>query len=139
MMRETYGLHLTLRMSGIENRAALNDAELVADCIKTIVHRIGMRVLAGPLAGGEADPIEQAGCSAVIILYESHAAIHTYATLGEAFVDIFSCKEFDVEKVYETLREYFGNFRIEEEGIQDRGIHWGANVRAEMAAWAAVR
>ncbi len=46
---DTRNLWLTLdaAMSGIENRAALNDAELVADCIKTIVHRIGMRVLAG--------------------------------------------------------------------------------------------
>jgi S-adenosylmethionine decarboxylase len=139
MNPDTYGLHLTLRMSEVENRAALNDVDTVKSCIQTIVNRIGMRVLAGPLAEREDGPLENTGCSAVIILYESHAAIHTYAPLGQAFVDIFSCKEFDTQAVITVLNEFFGEFQIKEHNVQDRGIHWGADVKAEMNSWMQVR
>lgn len=139
MTRETYGLHLTLRMSNVERRDQLNNLDVVKECITTLVDRVNMRVLAGPLAQREDGEPENTGCSAVIILYESHAAIHTYAHLGQAFIDIFSCKDFDVEVVMDTLAEYFGHFDINEQNVQDRGLHWGSNVRREMESWMAVR
>src|SRR5882724_8617011 len=90
----TYGMHLTVRIANVEKQAVLNDRDAVSGFLSDLVDRVGMRVLAGPLVGIEEGVPEKRGMSAVIILYESHAAIHTYPELGEAFLDLFSCKRF---------------------------------------------
>jgi S-adenosylmethionine decarboxylase len=133
-----YGIHLTMRIGQIENCAAL-EGQNVAAFLTDLVGRIGMRILAGPLVAEEnGDPMHR-GWSGVIILYESHAAIHTYPELGQAFLDIFSCKPYDVALVREILSEAFGKFTILEQSIFDRGVHWGSNAEAEMAEWRAQR
>ena len=131
----TYGTHLTLRVAEIENRIALEGAGRVTNLLTTIVDRIGMRVLAGPLVGEETGIPEKRGWSGVVILYESHTAIHTYPEFGEAFIDIFSCCEYSIDTVKETLREFFGSFTVVEQNVFDRGVHWGVNVHAEMDSW----
>ena len=134
-MTDTYGLHLTLRIAGVERRAAMNGAQAVADLLTTLVDRIGMRILAGPLTGEEAGDADHSGWSGVVILYESHAAIHTYPERGEAFLDVFSCKDYSVALVRDVLAEFLGDFCVVEELIQDRGHHWDAGVQREMAGW----
>jgi S-adenosylmethionine decarboxylase len=131
----TYGLHLTLRLSQIERHGALDGAGPVGDLLTTLVDRIGMRILAGPLVGEEKGVPEKRGWSGVVILYESHAAIHTYPELGEAFMDIFSCKWFDIDVITDTLNEFLGSFTIAEKHLFDRGVHWGPDVAAEMTGW----
>lgn len=135
----TYGLHLTLRIARIERPEALDDDRGVGDFLKALVDRIGMRILAGPLVGREEGGPDKRGCSGVVILYESHAALHTYPELGEAFVDIFSCKEFSVDTVREMLTGFVGRFEIVEEKQFPRGIHWGCNIDREMNAWLGTR
>ncbi len=129
-----YGIHLTMRMTEIENREALEGPN-VEHFLRELVGRIGMRILAGPLTGEEnGDPMHR-GWSGVVILYESHAAIHTYPELGQAFLDIFSCKPYEVSKVKEILGEFFGGFKVTEQTLFDRGIHWSNNAEAEMTNW----
>lgn len=132
---KTYGQHLTLRISNVEHRSALNGADNVRELLTTLVRRIGMRILAGPLVGVEDGPPDHQGVSGVVILYESHAAIHTYPEVGQAFLDVFSCKSYDVETVSEVLREFIGNFDIVEKTEFDRGIHWSTSVEREMNRW----
>ena len=108
----TYGIHLTLRIANITNTKSLNDKNIIQDFLETLVHEIGMRILAGPLVGQELGGPENSGCSGVVILFESHAAIHTYNKLGEAFIDIFSCKKFKIPTVLAVLQQYFGGFGI---------------------------
>ena len=139
MNEGTYGLHLTMRIANISHRDALNDLAVVNNFLATLVQRIGMRILAGPLTGREDGALERQGCSGVVILYESHAAIHTYPFLGEAFLDIFSCKEFDVDSVHAIMTEFFGDSQVIERALVDRGIHWSANVNHEMASWLTTR
>ena len=131
----TYGMHLTVRIANVEKQAVLNDRDAVSGFLVDLVDRVGMRILAGPLVGIEEGVPEKRGMSAVIILYESHAAIHTYPELGEAFLDLFSCKRFSGDQVMNALSDYFGSFDVVEQSIADRGIHWGPNVETEMAQW----
>ena len=135
MNTTTYGMHLTLRVSNVERPSALNGSREITDLLKTIVHRIGMRILAGPLVGEEEGDNDHKGWSGVVILYESHAAIHTYPDRREAFIDIFSCLQFDPMLVNETLSDFFGSFDIMEENLFHRGIHWGVDVKNEMREW----
>ncbi len=128
-------MHLTMRLSNIERRGSLNDRDAVSNFLVTLVDRVGMRILAGPMVGIEEGVPEKRGLSSVIILYESHAAIHTYPELGEAFVDLFSCRRFSAETVLDTLHRTFGNFSVVEKSLFDRGIHWSPDIEAEMASW----
>ena len=132
----TYGMHLTVRIANVEKQAVLNDRDAVSGFLVNLVDRVGMRILAGPLVGIEEGVPEKRGMSSVIILYESHAAIHTYPELGEAFLDLFSCKRFSAETVMDTLSSYFGSFSVVEQSVADRGIHWSPNVEQEMSQWA---
>ncbi|MEW6058046.1 MAG: S-adenosylmethionine decarboxylase [Bdellovibrionota bacterium] len=132
---QVYGLHLVLRISEVQNIKALADPQMVAQFLIAVVQRIGMRILVGPVVGQEEGPVEKAGCSSVIILYESHAAIHTYPCLGEAFIDVFSCRTFDINLVIETLSDFFGSHRVSEQMLFDRGVHWGREIDKELVAW----
>lgn len=128
-------MHLTLRVGGIERREALQGREAVAGLLTTLVDRIGMRVLAGPMVAEESGDEHHSGWSGVIILYESHAAIHTYPELGQVFLDVFSCKTFDLDTVRATLTSFLGDHVILEQDLHDRGIHWGTDVGEEMDSW----
>lgn len=135
MVSDTYGLHLMLRVAGVEQRAALADPNVVDAFLRTVVERVGMSVLAGPLVTTEEGTPERAGVSGVVILNESHAAAHTYPALGEAFVDVFSCRWFVPDTVLEVLRQHFGDHQVKERRLQTRGRHWDADVAKELSAW----
>ena len=80
--------------------------------------------------------IEKSGCSGVVILYESHAAIHIYLHRAAAFVDVFSCRDFAVAQVADTLAEHFGDHQVVEQTFADRGFHWSADTSTdEMLEW----
>jgi S-adenosylmethionine decarboxylase len=135
MTHDVYGIHLTMRIAAITNQEALNDDQTIAQFLKDLVNTLEMRVLAGPLTGREEGPPDRSGCSGVVILYESHAAIHTYPWLGEAFIDIFSCKPFDPALAEGVITNYFGAYNTVERAIADRGIHWSRDVAREMRSW----
>ena len=94
-----------------------------------------MRILAGPLVGEEICEGVNSGWSGVVILYESHAAVHSYPILKEMFLDVFSCRVFDVETIVGLLRTEFESFEIVEQSEVNRGIHWSPNVGAELQRW----
>lgn len=135
MERDIYGVHLTMRIADVENRVALNDEQAVEVFLRRLVGHLGMRVLAGPLTGREEGPPDHEGCSGVVILYESHAAIHTYPCVGEAFIDVFSCRPFDTALAEEVITSHFGTYTIVERAVADRGIHWGSDVARELQSW----
>jgi S-adenosylmethionine decarboxylase len=135
MARETYGLHLTLRIGAIDDRAALSDPQAVDRFLRGLVDGVGMSILAGPLVGTEDGPPERAGVSGVVILRESHAAVHTYPALGEAFVDVFSCRPFAPDTVLGVLRQHFGPHRVTERSVRTRGRHWDTDITRELTAW----
>ena len=63
----------------------------------------------------------------------------TYSALGQAFVDVFSCKPYDTSRVEGVMRRYFGEFEVVEQTTLGRGVHWGSNVEREMESWVAAR
>lgn len=63
------------------------------------------------------------GVSGVVLIAESHIAIHTYPEKEYFTVDIFSCKEFDLEKAKEYIIDKFKVKRYEFHHI-DRGLEF---------------
>ena len=135
MRQAAYGMHLSLRLAGVRRPEALDDPTALSRFLSALVTCLGMRILAGPIVGREEGSIEKSGCSGVVILYESHAAIHTYPHRAAAFVDVFSCRDFTVAQVADTLAEHFGDHHVVEQTVADRGLHWSTDTFTEMLEW----
>src|SRR5262245_54819449 len=114
MQAQRYGVHLTCLMTDIEKRLQLNCEEVVGRFLCDLVAAAGMRILAGPLTGREIGDAAHEGVSGVVILYESHAAVHTYPAIGAAFVDIFSCKSLAETDLNSVFDRYFGSYSVQE-------------------------
>jgi S-adenosylmethionine decarboxylase len=138
-MIDHYGDELTLRLSGISDIGLLHDDQALTTFMHDLVTRIGMTVIAGPLVATEQGPPEKAGKSAVVILAESHAAVHTYPHLREIFVDIFSCKPFREEDVLAEFHRLVGDFAITERSLTRRGEEWPRDVQAARRLWSGRR
>jgi S-adenosylmethionine decarboxylase len=138
-MLDHYGDELTLRLSGITETRFLDDDAALTRFMRDLVDRIGMTVIAGPLVATENGPPEKAGKSAVVILAESHAAIHTYPHLREIFVDIFSCKPFREADVLDEFRRLVGDYRITERTFTRRGEEWPRDLTAARELWSTQR
>jgi S-adenosylmethionine decarboxylase len=138
-MTDHYGDELTLRLSSISDTRLLGDDEALTTFMRDLVTRIGMTVIAGPLVATEDGPPEKAGKSAVVILAESHAAIHTYPHLREIFVNVFSCKPFREADVLAEFHRLVGDYEITERVLARRGEEWPRDVQAARHLWSARR
>jgi S-adenosylmethionine decarboxylase len=135
----SYGTHLLMLLSGIERREALDSPEGLCTFLSGLVVEIGMRVLDGPKAVTEEAEPDKYGHSAVVILYESHAAVHTYPARASLFLDLFSCKPFDESKVLGACHTFLGHFEVAERLVLDRGAHWNGTAAENLPTWTATR
>lgn len=136
---EIYGTHLMLRLGGIARFEALDDPDLIQAYLGDLVTGIGMRILAGPYTKTEDADSARYGHSGIVLLYESHAAVHTYPNLRSVFLDVFSCKPFEVSAVLAITEDSFGRFDIVESAVLDRGHHWAVDAETELQRWLEAR
>ncbi len=134
-----YGRHLMMRLDEIENSAALDCPDAIERYLSDLVTGIDMRILSGPHVSTEDGDPERYGHSGVVVLYESHAAVHTYPHRRAMFLDVFSCKEFDTDAVVRLTTEAFGSFQVVESTAVDRGHHWSGDAAGELLRWQANR
>ncbi len=83
----------------------LSDAAKVKQALETIAKLCEMHILHGPVVieGIPANP----GITGFCVIDFSHISIHTFTATGEMCVDVFSCKQFDFEKVKEYVKKTF--------------------------------
>jgi deoxyhypusine synthase len=71
------------------------------------------------------------GVSGLVVIAESHIAIHTFPELDYFTMDIFSCKNFDHEKAIEYIRTAFDVKEMDrmlvQRGLSFKGPHHGKN------------
>lgn len=94
MIRRMQGLHLTADLHGCDpSRAAMTDTDAlrrlcrdrVRDSGLTPVGELFHRFAAAP---GSTDP---SGITGVVLLAESHLAVHTWPELGAVTLDVYVC------------------------------------------------
>lgn len=129
---EYYGCHLMANYVGCDREALADNAGLKA-ALESAVRAAGATLL---------DRVDYAfkpsGMTAVMLLSESHASIHTYPEHQACFVDLFTCgRGCSVQKFDEALCEYLRPQHVQrrtllrhEDGIEDAGL-------AEAECWAA--
>ena len=73
------------------------------------------------------DKPEDWGVSGFVIIAESHISIHTFPEKKYFSIDIFSCKEFDIEKALNIIKEHF-----ETEDLEVRTTERGSEFPRDM-------
>ena len=119
-MRE-FGQHLTIDASQCD-RKKLMDHGLVYDILDQLPKKLGMTKMILPHVVKWLDPgATIPGVSGFVMIAESHVSIHTFPEKDYAFIDIFSCKNFDVEHAAELLTNVFESKKFAKKVIK-RGM-----------------
>jgi S-adenosylmethionine/arginine decarboxylase-like enzyme len=88
--------------------ARITDQENIYNFVKELVPAIDMKAYGEPqiVHFAEDDP-SKAGYTLVQLIETSNITAHFVDDTGEAFVDVFSCKNFDADTVSQLIKKYF--------------------------------
>jgi len=105
--REIFGPHLMMDLTQC-NREKLSDYNTVFHALNDLPEKIGMTKITQPYVFPYSGLIpEDKGITGTVIIAESHISIHTFQEKDYCFVDVFSCKDFDVEFAAEYFIDVF--------------------------------
>ncbi len=107
-MTKPWGYHLMMQASG-GDLFATNDHDTLVEWVKDLTRNIGMVAWGEPVAQNFAnhDPAK-GGYTVVQLIETSNITAHFVSATGDAYFDIFSCKEFDAEVAMSQIVETFG-------------------------------
>ena len=104
---EEFGPHITLDLKGCP-KEILSDYSLHFDYLKTLPELIHMTPITQPYVFPYSGLVpEDKGITGIVIIAESHISVHSFEDKGYCFIDIFSCKDFDVERAIEITKNLF--------------------------------
>ena len=104
---ENFGPHLMLDLRKC-NRRRLADYDLVFNILHDLPALIGMTKITQPYVFPYSGLVpEDRGITGTVIIAESHISIHTFQEKDYCFVDVFSCKDFDVELAADYMIKAF--------------------------------
>ena len=122
-----FGPHLTMDMYGC-NKKKLKEVNFVYSFLDELPSLIGMTKIMPPYTFSYSGlKPEDWGVSGIVLIAESHISIHTFPEKGYASVDIFSCKEFDVESASDIIASKF-EAKTYERNFLMRGRHFPKDV-----------
>ncbi len=112
-----FGPHLMLELYKCDAKA-LKSQKVIYDTLDRLPGMIGMHKISQPQImpyGGKPGSFDHGGVSAFVLIAESHITIHTFVEQRYATVDVFSCKDFDVEKAVSHFKEVFKPEKVEKD------------------------
>jgi S-adenosylmethionine decarboxylase len=123
-----YGPHLMLDLDNC-NPIILDDLDACFSLLSKLPTMVGMTKITQPYVFRYSGLIpEDEGITGVTIIAESHISLHTYPRKCFAFVDLFSCKPFDVGRAKDYIVQFFES-KSPTVHVQERGTKFPAAVR----------
>lgn len=125
-----FGPHLTVDLHSC-NEERLMDLDFIYKILDELPGLINMHKISTPQvfkAKNNPNSFDRGGISGFVLIAESHVTVHTFpGNKGHVFVDIFSCKHFDVKKAVGYLKLKFEakNIKI---NLFDRGLEFPKDV-----------
>lgn len=106
MTLAVFGKHLVVDAAGCN--AGIKDGAAIGRFARHLVQAIDMRAFGDPIVEhfGHDDP-KTSGYSLVQLIETSNITAHFCDESGEAYFDVFSCKDFDPEVALAVIREHF--------------------------------
>jgi len=103
----TFGPHLMMDLRKCKNEK-LSDYDLVFNVLSDLPEKIGMTKITQPYVFPYSGLVpEDKGITGTVIIAESHISVHTFQEKDYCFVDVFSCKDFDVDFAAQYLIKAF--------------------------------
>ncbi|HEY7984378.1 MAG TPA: adenosylmethionine decarboxylase [Ktedonobacterales bacterium] len=126
-----FGPHLILDGTRCDTQK-LGDRILIEQLLSDYPAAIGMTKIGGPyMFEYQAPDPAYSGVSGIVVIAESHIAIHTFPALDYFTMDIFSCKNFDHERAIQYIKDALDVREMDrmlvQRGLSFRGPHHGAN------------
>ena len=101
---ESSGKHMICDFKGIKNIALLNNMEQLNTMLKQICIDNEFQIL------NEVQyKFEPIGCSILFLLSESHLSIHTFPEKNHMSIDIYTCRQYKDNAVYNEIFQYLIN------------------------------
>jgi S-adenosylmethionine/arginine decarboxylase-like enzyme len=102
-----WGKHVIIDMSA-GDKERVRSAEHIQSFVETLVDTIGMKAYGPPVLEHFAEHVpEAAGYSLVQLIETSAITGHFCDRSGDAYIDIFSCRDFQEELAIEVVRRTF--------------------------------
>lgn len=112
-MDVAWGYHLLVdcKAGNIDN---ISNKEIIADFVKQLINDIDMVAYGNLMIERFAthDP-SKAGISFCQMIETSNITGHFVDLNGDFYIDIFSCKEYDVQEVLKLINQYFSPTEID--------------------------
>lgn len=100
---ETFGLHLTIDAQDC-NKKRLVNTKFIYRLLDRLPSVLSMTKMTLPYVVEWKDKFASTpGISGFVMIAESHISIHTFPDQNYAFIDMFSCKQFDAEAAAEFI------------------------------------
>jgi len=107
-----WGYHLLLDCSGCD-KSAITDQSILELWVKTLVKRIDMVPYGEPqLLHFGHNEVHLEGWTVLQFIETSNILAHFNDHTGEGYIDIFSCKDFDIDIAVQTVEEFFAPNKI---------------------------
>ncbi|MCG8529798.1 MAG: adenosylmethionine decarboxylase, partial [Desulfovibrionales bacterium] len=113
----TLGRHLTVEYYGCASHSFLS--------LESVQQKMedAARAARAHIVSSLFHPFEPQGISGVVVITESHLALHAWPEYDYAAVDIFTCSNsMDVSAAVDYLAQAFGAARVEISSVVDRGV-----------------
>ena len=122
MTKDYWGYHLILDVKECAKDLA-TDSEYITKWIKDLVAEIDMVAFGEPniIHFGHGEE-HLSGWTAIQLIETSNIVAHFCDSYGDCYLDVFSCKEFDVDKVVNHFNKWF-----EPKEIQKMFLNRGVN------------
>ena len=102
-----FGPHLILEAYGCP-KAALADLSIISQALDAYPEKLDMTKIMPPYVFRYSGAVpEDWGVSGVVLIAESHISIHTFPDKGFVTLDIFSCREFDIQAAIDYFCQIF--------------------------------
>lgn len=100
-------MHLIIDGFG-KNKDVLQNESFIHDLLNEYPAKIGMTKISDPIVFrySGAKP-EDWGVSGLVFIAESHISLHTFVERKFINIDVFSCKDFDAERIMTDMRDKF--------------------------------
>ena len=95
------GKHMICDIKNIKNKELLNDINKIKQALDMICEKENYSIL-----GRLEHQFEPEGLTIIYLLSESHISIHTFPEREYAALDIYTCREYPDNSVYEKIYGY---------------------------------